>query len=756
MTEDLLHRERKGRSGDREDLTFVAVVRVWWFHRIAIFFTTMVIALGGFSYLAFSERQYEAEALIKFTELPKRLVRVGQRTVFDPRNDPAIATSVVSMSSRSFLQLLAEGLDLFSDPEFAGASQSAPKLWEYSNLLRWFPWRTELSEEARGDSEQTSRTQVIDSLRERLIASQRGRSHVVSLKMTSQDADKAAKIVDAAIKIYLDDLLIRQQKSEASAMQWLEGNIEKLRGELAGLEGRILETAAENNLQGVDQAEFVSQSSSSQVVNLTTELASLKAEGAGLKAEYQEMRAQIASKGIELDLASVKSEALDGLRNAETALARRQTELRRELGHRHPAILALRNQINNTRQLMKRELHNIKDRLRNEVLINTARTEEMESQLSLLKDEFASQERATLDLIHMRQDLSTGLASLDTLISRRSLLEEKRALQKAVATVMSPASIPTKPTFPKYWPTLLFLLSGGFAFALVVVFLWDRWVSDFGFKNMEELRQVEMSPLGFIPELTRRDAKGMSIVDYVISHPNSAQSEAVQRIRSHLFQMRPAYREEGMVALVASSEPLEGKTTTAVILARQAAMSGSRTLLIDADVRNPNVHSVLGLDPRPGLCELLDQKEEGDLSFSNDPLTPLAILQAGTCLHNSTDLLRSKRMDRMLTELRWHYDWIFVDSPSLGAVVDGLILARHADTTLCLTRWLATDRVVAELNFEQIRNSGAKLAGVALSRVDMAAGRKYTDLDEIRYYGYYNRNEPTMIKQPSIDEALAS
>jgi Mrp family chromosome partitioning ATPase len=96
-------------------------------------------------------------------------------------------------------------------------------------------------------------------------------------------------------------------------------------------------------------------------------------------------------------------------------------------------------------------------------------------------------------------------------------------------------------------------------------------------------------------------------------------------------------------------------------------------------------------------------------------------------------------MQNLLAELRGHYDWIFIDAASLGAVVDGVILARYADTTLYLVRWLETTRNAVKTTIEQLRDAGANVAGVALSRVDMAASSKYRHLEEIRYYGYYDR-----------------
>jgi len=704
------------RDENPDGFTFGSIVRVWWFHRSLIVLITLCAGLFGLLYLAVQERQYTAEALIKLTDIPSFFLRVGRQTAVDPRQNPVIATHLVFLSSRGFLRKVAEEAELLFDPEFVGE----PNL-------------------AEAQSELAQSIAVVDALAEVLVVAQRRDSHVISVSATSRDPKKSARIVNVAAELFIEEELARQEASERIAADWLSNNITRLRGELVGLEGQILETASEHDLLSIEQGQFLDQKKGIQVAELTTQLGTVAAKGAQLRATYDELVSHIESQGAEVSLAIAKTPILDELRVEDARLSRQMSELSRELGQRHPSMISLSNQIQDTRQRMINELRDIQKRLENDILVNNIQKEELNLLLASIKRGMNDQNRATAKLIDMRQQLYTNRKAYDLLVLRQQSLEEAKAIKKTSGRIMSPASIPTKKSHPDVLSVAVFISIGAFLLALLGVFLRDRWTSDFGFRNMEDLRVADMRPLGVIPELPKRKARGQAVADYVITNPQSAQSEAMQRIRSRLCKLRDEDSYLGTVTLLASLEPLEGKTTAAIIFARQTAMSGAKTLLIDADIRNPSVHTGLGLGSCTGLCELLEDGNEEEVFFCEDPHTSLTVLQAGRMTTNSADLLHSRRMVRLLEELRPHYEWIFIDSPSLGAVVDGLVLARHVDTTVCVMRWLVTTRSVAEVGIQQLHDAGANLAGVALSRVDMSAGQKYEHLDEIGYYGYYDK-----------------
>ena len=710
----------------REDLQLAAIVRVWWFHRTSVIVSTLTFALLTAVFLGSKQPEYTAGALIQLDELPPRFVRIGQRTTFDPRQDPTIGTSLAFMSSRAFLREVVTRARLLSDAEFAAVE------------------KLEASKIDKADIRYENAT--IDALADRLIVEQRGGSHIISIAVTSRNPEKAAFIVDTAARIFIEDQLRRQKASEVRVMAWLANKIEKLQGTIIGLEGQILETSTHQEFQGLELEQFVNRTMGTRLAELTTKLATLKAEGAELQAAFLELDTQSSENGVGYSSYSATSPVLKELINREVQLQRRLSKLGEDLGPRHPTMIGLANEISNIEQLKETEFATMKEGLKSALVINVASQDEIEHQIAALKSGINEQDETSLDLIDLRHRMETEKTLLSKLVSQYQSLEQDQALKRTRAKIISPASASGKPTFPKLFPTVPLLALTGLVLALALIFVRERWVSDFGFKSMVDLRRYRLDPLGYVPELPRPLAQGKSVTDYAITNPNSAQSEAIQRIRNRLCAMSSERSEMGIgsVILVTSSEPAEGKTTAAVIMARQAAVTGANTLLIDANIRNPSIHAALDLAPQPGLCELFQSVERENISLCKDPLTPLAVMQAGSWQADSTSPVCSDQMNLLLQELRQHYDWIFIDSPSIFAVADSVTLARYADMTLYLMRWLNTTRGAATVAIDQLLNVGANVAGVALSRVDIEAGRKYQHLDDIGYYGYYHHwPEPT-------------
>jgi capsular exopolysaccharide synthesis family protein len=716
----------------REDLELWSIARVWWYHRIPVILITTGVTVLAFLSILLQERAYTAEALIEINRVPIYTITFGQKKVIDPRQNPSIATKIVHLTSRAFLRRVAEEAGLFSDEEFAGNrdSRQAPSRW--NQILNRQRNVENLSEVALWNS-------VVDTLAERIFVEQRRGSHVISVEVKSRDREKAAHIANTATRLFIEGELASQSSSEAVAMKWLSRRIAKLRGQIAGLEGQILERTTKYGLTGLDHGQFVDQAIGVQIAELTEALVSIKADGAQLRATYQQLVSLIQDQGADISLAIAKTPNIERLRLEEARLYRQLSELGRELGDRHPEMIKLGNQIYQTRQLMAEELGILQSRLENEIMLNNQSEEGLKIKIDLLKKKAVDQNKETVDLINVRQQLHTSQNALHALSTQYRSIEQAKATQKANIELMSPAGIPTDETNRRFWPLLPFMSLVGTLLALAGIFLWDRWVSDFGYRNNEDLRDSDLKPLGIIPELPRGVARGMAVADYIVENPHSAQAEAMQRIRNRLHHLRPKTASHGVVALVTSQEPLEGKSTAAVILARQAANSGLKTLLIDADIRNPCIHRTIGIEQSAGLCELLEGENlADDLEFSLDPRSSLEILQAGDVTKSMADVLHTKQLVHLLEDLRMHYDWIYIDSPSLGAVSDGIAIAHHADMTLCLMRWLTTTRTAAALGVQQLKDAGANIVGVALSRVDLTAGRKYQHLEEIGYYGYYH------------------
>ena len=179
--------------------------------------------------------------------------------------------------------------------------------------------------------------------------------------------------------------------------------------------------------------------------------------------------------------------------------------------------------------------------------------------------------------------------------------------------------------------------------------------------------------------------------------------EAFRSLRTSL--VFTAARGPTRVIAVTSSQPLEGKTTTACNLAIALALGGSRVLLIDADMRRPGLHKTMGLQNETGLSHLLVGQARVREAVQRTSEPNLFVITAGRTPPNPSELLASERMKNLLANLtHGPFDWVIIDTPPVLAVTDAVILARRVSGVVFVVGSEMTRRVHAERALETLQS----------------------------------------------------
>lgn len=731
----------------RDDLTLASIARVWWYHRGAIFFTTLLALLGSCIAFGVADRQYKAETLVKINGIPLNYRTKNINLEMKNSIQERIEDGIAFLGSRSFLNMIASDLGLYYDPAFVGSEFVRSR----NNSLLLPIRKRNAGRSSSGLNEKSSledlydnevRNLVIDTLADRISATQRGASDIISIEVNLNDSSKAAIIANKAASIFVADEERRLKSLEAGSFDVFDQKIRNLRGEVAGLEGEMLALLSEHDLHGSDEGQSMSQATAIQWSEFMTRLALIKAERSDLKARFAKAQAWIATNGIEEIAAITTSTALDELKILEADLERRLSELKRGLGDEHPKIIALRNDLAQTRDRMILEAYRAHEMLRGELLSTSAREAEIETHLERIKLKMNEERLAGVAVDDLRSRLDRKKEQLQNLLMDRQRLIQVRSIRQANATVVSPAFAPTSPDFPKFIPLALYVSFGGTLLGLAGVFLTERWVADFGFKSMADLRKLLYEPMGIVPNFDEQVAGELPLADYVVNYPQSVQAEGLQRIRGRLIERRRKENPKSMVVVVASSSPGDGKSSIVLSLARQSAMAGERALIVDADFRLPSIHRAIGVNNDYGLSEMLTENMHEIDCMKDDPLTSLNVIPAGNAKELCPDIFWSYHMADFIERCRQEFDWIYIDSPSLSAVADGFALANQADLTVYVAHWRKTTRDALGIGIRQLEDIEAKLAGVVLNKVDANAFSKYSDLQEFRHYGYYQNETP--------------
>ncbi len=700
----------------REDLNLSVIFRVLWFHKTILLSVTIIFGVVALLFAANQEKTYKATALIEIRPTAMRIINFEDQAREKADIETHIEDSLVQLGAADFLKPVVDDLNLIVDPEFSVRTDK--------QMASKAP-----AKDSATESSNTALRSAIALLQERLIVRRVGNANVIAIDVVTSRSAKSARIANSLAEAYLTSQVTNKEHKMGEAIRWIEHQIASVRGELIGIEGQIIEQMVKKQIHHANGENSLALRTST----LVGELAAAKSATVHAMERLNNLRQQ-KNSGKALYISNA---ALSELRATEVLMQRRLAELAKEYGPRHPLLITLERDLSGIRARIQEEGDRVLIDQRHEVAVMQARESELEKQLDALKTHSIDEQHAMLDIGDLQHRAAAEKTRLVQFLERRRNLLEERQLLEADGQIMSHASARTSPSSPKPWITSFFAACTGLLLSGAWVFLADRWVSDFGFKSLEELRDYDLVPLGIVPNLTRREGRGAEIEDYIISQRFSSQAEAFRRLRTRLCKTDDASTSGIGSVMITSSLPLEGKTATAIALARQAAESGMSTLLVDADLRRPRIHDVIGVDHRRGLSDLLAGSDRLEDSIAVDSLTPLHFMPAGNCCRNPTEFLRSERLRSLFATLEESYDWIIIDTPPIGAVSDCLLLGQHAGKTIYVARWRSTNRSTILSGVQELETAGIQVDGVILSRVHGNEQPKYGDVDFGQYYGHY-------------------
>lgn len=317
--------------------------------------------------------------------------------------------------------------------------------------------------------------------------------------------------------------------------------------------------------------------------------------------------------------------------------------------------------------------------------------------------------------------LQDRLATLQT--SYTQLLALASSASANLATLSDPAVPPSQPASPSLGLNLILATLAGLLIGLALAVAADHF--DDSVKSIEQVeRLVGLPTLGMIGrQRIDRSTPKLYLVAALV-YPRSAIAEAYRMLRSNVGFAAVDRR----VQLVLVTSPLagEGKTAVSANLAVAFAQDGRSTVLVDADLRRPEIHRLFGAPGSPGLTDLL---RDANLRI-DDILVPteqpgLRLLPVGETAPNPAELLGSKRMKAILESLRSIADVVVLDSAPLGLVADPALLALHADGTIVVVQAGKTPMASLAEGVDTLRRAGVSPLGVVLNRVPGAPASIY-------------------------------
>ncbi len=560
-------------------------------------------------------------------------------------------------------------------------------------------------------------------------------TRVIDITFNSEESEKAARIVNTLMQVYVDQQISGQRAIAENATAWLEDTVAEMRSEVEAADAAV---KAFRSSTGIIRSNTNTDVTAEKVADLNTQLVQAQADEAALRAELQALQRTL-SAGRDASAAPrvLNSPLIQRLREREVELVRRQASLANQYGERHPRMIQVRNELRDVRTNIEDEVSKIVQSMRSEVGASSARLAALRESLVEMEQAAVSTRGSEDELAELERDAQEKRAMLQNFLVR---LRETRAQQQLVeptASVHSPAEIPSKPSFPEKGKMLGIAGFLGIILAGVIVMVLGSMRRTF--ESPEEIERVTgYRPIGIVPRLSgvgggKRTAQ--KVMEAYANKSNATFAQALKGVRSTLFLANGSRAPK--TVLVTSSAPDEGKTTFALAYAILCSTLGERTILLDCDFGRPDLHKKMNVANDLGMANYLMGEVDLDTVIRKDVRTGMDYVVSGALPSGTAELSRSEMLKSVLDQLAWEYDTVVIDSAPVLAMSDSQLLSTMVDTTIFVVRWRHTriESVVAAAN--RLEDLGARsIAGFVMSNVSVP---RVTSSAASGYYAAYHR-----------------
>ena len=719
--------------------------------RLSLMIAVFLLTFAGVAVWSFQLKPaYSATSRVIVNSRDHNVIDISAVIAGMPSNPTIVDTEAEILRSRTLIEKLVRRLDLVNDPEFNWSKAEPSDMDKRISAVKGFikslmPFGNKKKEEQAppagdpADAERNEMDGVVGAVRSAISVNRVGSTLLIEITATSRDPKKAAKLANTLAEVYLDNQLDTKFAATRRAQDWLDDRVAELREEVRTAESAVEAHRARSGLLVAGGTPLAEQA----IRDLQANLTAAQAEYTERNARLRNLNAQMqAGGGIDTIAEAQNSSTINSLRTAQSAITTRKADVFRRYGEKHPEYQkVLVEEADNTR-LIDAELRRIASSLEQDVLIANEKVKTLQESLNQKKGELAVNNRAGVEQAALEREALASRTLFEEFNNRFKETNQLEPITEADAVIDSYAPVPGGPSFPNTKLNLMLGVMLGLAlagFVGLVVELLDNYIS-----SPEEVEQVTGVPyIGQIPLLpaTGNFTKAkIKPAEYLIEKPHSGFAEAFRHLRASI--MFADIDKAAKTVAVVSSLPSEGKTSMTYCLGRMAAMSGTKTIVIDGDIRLRQLTETSGVKAEAGLLEYLFGEARLAEAVHTDDKTGLHILPLTDRKHTPRDVFGSRAFDALLSMLQQTYDLIIIDTGPILLMAETRVVTSKVDQVVVATRWRKTNRGTLRDTMKILRDFHANIAGVVLTFVDLRkrAHHAYTTADYKAYAKYYHEH----------------
>lgn len=753
-----------------DTVDFSRLVAIGWRRRRAILAPVIVALALGVGYLATTPKTYLAASTLLLDARAPAAVRELVTMDTDRISESAIENARLIIRSDVIAAAVADRLDLAANDSFRNPPRSlASRLAGGVKGLLRFPvdmarglFQSAPAPDKAGAAEGAERTRIIRDLNAGIGVERVSRSGGVSVFYRSHDPVLAAAIVNAYADSYIADTLNANFEATERTTEWLQGRLTDLETAAADAASAAEAYRAKNGLFS-SEGRFMSEASVSE---LNADLGEAITEAARSKALVESYEAVVGQgveglkSGARIGAGAQVDPALDKLQSDLSSAVADLNRITESFGADHPQAQLMSSAVATAAERLFVGVQQRLERARGEQAVSQARVQALRDSLGIAMGENASAGAAQVELRSLERRAETLSLLYQTFLTQFQEIEQQKDFPISGVRILARAEVPRDAEGPRASRVLAAMLVVGLILGTMLAALRE-WRDSF-LRTGEDVTSSGLTFLGYLPDMSaaaphRTPGRRLRVAARWLTGRNRGEeperpvsqvsnqaiyTETLQRIRLSLgillapARARPipvqSFRDvvpdgSRKVLGVTSIRPGEGKSTVALDLAGTLASSGARVLLIDADIRHPDLSRGFGITSGPSLVDVaLGALPWGEARCKHDlpGLDILPCVRPAGATHVA-ELLAAGFVHEMLQDARQFYDHVVVDVPPLGPVVDARLLIRSLDQLVMVAEWGATPRALLRRVIGVEPALSNRLAGVVLNRVDMVALRDY-------------------------------
>lgn len=688
---------------------------------------------------------YESVASIVINTRQERVLETSQSVLSDlPRDTAAIDTEIEIMRSPALMGQLVDALDLTNDPEYNWTLRE-PTGWRafVGSLLNPVVGGGQAADAAGAPiPHDVMRTAIASSLAGSLTIRRRGLTFMIDIIGRSTDPQRAQELANAYADIYLASQSSARDEATRRATSWLSQRLNQLSAEVQANEQAEQAYREAHGLTGSADSQSLTEQ---RIATIQQSVLQAQADLAEAQARYRQLRALQTSGGsLETMDAALASPVISTLRDREAEIARRQSELENRYLSTHPSVQAVLAERADVARQIQFEIERIAINMANEVEVARSRLDTLNTALEDITSDLQVENSVMIRLRELERETQASRRVYESSLERYQELEGQESAKSTDASLASHAQTPGWQVSPNLRVALaLSVLVGGFCglVAGLATELLDRSI-----RSRDEVEQKLGYPtIATIPTIGTNAMRAVAKESrnppsYLVEKPMSAFTESLRVLRTVIVHSQLG--SSSRVVAIASALPGEGKTTVALSLARVAALSGQKVIVVDCDLRKQSISRYLEQKPERGLLQVLSGEATWADAIMRDAKSSADVLPVVASSFSPIDVFGSDSMELLLSELRQNYEVIVLDCPPLFAVAEARVICALADSVVLVARMGKSTIDAMRLAIDQVTSAGGSVAGVALNRVPSGGLGRLSYGDAMYSYslrGYYTR-----------------